>query len=233
VAYLPNAYLPHDGRRQIAETAPSREQERLPETGFVFACFNKLSKISPEIFDIWMRLLQEVEGSVLWLQDTDRAAKHNLRHEANARGISADRLVFARTKKLLELHLARLSLADLFLDTLPYNAHATGVDALWAGLPVLTCLGTTFPGRVATGLLRAAGMPELVTTSLAEYEKLALALARDSKRLASLREKLVRNRETAPLFDTERFTRDLEFIYRAMWKKQQAGLAPEHFSVVS
>jgi predicted O-linked N-acetylglucosamine transferase (SPINDLY family) len=233
VAYLPNAYLPHDRSRAIAETAPSREQERLPETGFVFACFNKLSKISPEIFDIWMRLLHAVEGSVLWLQDTDRAAKNNLRHEAEARGISANRLVFARTKKLLELHLARLSLADLFLDTLPYNAHATAVDALWAGLPVLTCLGKTFPGRVATGVLRAAGMPELVTTSLAEYEDLALALARDPRRLADLREKLARNRVSMPLFDTERFARDLESIYTTMWERQQAGLAPENFSVLS
>ena len=233
VAYLPNAYLPHDRTRQIAENAPSREQERLPETAFVFACFSKLSKISPEIFDIWMRLLQAVEGSVLWLQDTDRAAKNNLRHEAQARGISPDRLVFARTKKLLEVHLARLSLADLFLDTLPYNAHATAVDALWAGLPVLTCLGKTFPGRVATGLLRAAGIPELVTTSLAEYEALALALARDPQRLKALRERLVRNRNSEPLFDTARFARNLESIYTAMWERQQAGLAPESFSVVS
>jgi predicted O-linked N-acetylglucosamine transferase (SPINDLY family) len=233
VAYLPNAYLPHDRSRQIAKQAPSREQEGLPETAFVFACFNKLSKISPEIFDIWMRLLHAVEGSVIWLQDTDHAAKNNLRHEAEAHGISANRLVFARTKKLLELHLARLSLADLFLDTLPYNAHATGVDALWAGLPVLTCLGKTFPGRVAAGLLRAAGMPELVTTSLAEYEELALALARDPQRLAALREKLARNRSSVPLFDTEGFARDLESIYVAMWERQQAGLAPESFSASS
>ncbi|MEO8300163.1 MAG: nucleotidyltransferase family protein [Rhizomicrobium sp.] len=233
VAYLPNAYLPHDNTRGIAEKAPSRADEKLPQSAFVFACFNKLSKIRPEIFDIWMRLLHTVEGSVLWLQDTDRAAKNNLRHEAAARGISADRLVFARTKKLLELHLARLSLADLFLDTLPYNAHATAADALWAGLPLLTCLGKTFPGRVAAGLLQAAGMPELVTRSLVEYEELALALARDPERLAGLRSKLVRNRNTAPLFDTNRFTRDLEAIYTSMWKRQQSGLAPESFSVSS
>ncbi len=230
VAYLPHAYLPHDRSRKIGNNAPSREQERLPETGFVFACFNKLSKISPEIFDIWMRLLHTVEGSVLWLQDTDHAAKNNLRYEARARGISVDRLVFARTKKLLELHLARLDLADLFLDTLPYNAHATAMDALWAGLPLLTCIGKTFPGRVAASLLHAAGVPELVTTSLAEYENLALALACDPQRLTAIREKLKRNRNSVPLFDTERFARDLESIYTTMWERQQANLAPESFS---
>jgi len=227
VAYLPHSYLPHDRSRKIAENPPTRQQERLPETGFVFACFNRVNKISPEIFDIWMRLMQQVEGSVMWLQDTYPAAKRNLRFEAERRGISADRLVFARTKKLLELHLARLSLADLFLDTLPYNAHATGMDALWAGLPVLTCLGKTFPWRVAAGLLRAAGLPEMVTTSLAEYEELALALARDPRRLAALRKKLVHNRDHAPLFDTVRFTRDLESVFTAIWERQQAGLAPE------
>jgi predicted O-linked N-acetylglucosamine transferase (SPINDLY family) len=150
-----------------------------------------------------------------------------------AQGIAAERLVFARFEKKAEDHLARQRLADLFLDTLPYNAHSTAADALWAGLPLLTCRGNAFQARVAASLLEILGLPELVTTSLAEYEARAIALARDPRALAAIREKLARNRDTGPLFDTRRFTRDLESVYTQMWKRQQSGLPPEGFAVTA
>lgn len=230
VAYLPDSYLPCDRQREISGSMPSRAEEGLPESGFVFACFNSLYKVAPEIFDVWMRLLLALDGSVLWLPDTNPAALANLRREAAARGVAPDRLIFARFTKRVEDHLARLHLADLFLDTLPYNAHSTASDALWAGLPVLTCLGSAFAGRVAAGMLHAVGLPELVTTSLSDYEKRALELAQDPSALARLRAKLARNRDTHPLFDTAQFTRGLEAVYKGMWERQQAGLAPESFS---
>ena len=230
VVYLPHTYLPNDGKRPIAENTPSRIEAGLPETGFVFACHNAAHKIGPEMFDVWMRLLQTVEGSVLWLKSPNPSAMGNLRREAKARGVAPERLVFAPRLPQTEDHLARLRLADLFLDTLPYNAHATACDALWAGLPVLTCLGNTFPGRVAASLLHAIGLPELVTSSLAEYEELALALARNPERLAAIKAKLMRNRDTEPLFDTARFTRDLESAYTTMWERTQRGEPPETLS---
>jgi predicted O-linked N-acetylglucosamine transferase (SPINDLY family) len=233
VVYLPHTYMPNDRKRPIAENTPRRTEAGLPEKGFVFACHNGAHKISPEIFDVWMRLLQTVEGSVLWLTSLNPSATSNLRREAKARGVAPERLVFAPREPETEDHLARLRLADLFLDTLPYNAHATACDALWAGLPVLTCLGNTFAGRVAASVLHAIGLPELVTSSLAEYEELALALARDPERLAAIRAKLMRNRDTEPLFDTARFTRDLETAYTMMWERTQRGEPPKSFSVAS
>ena len=233
VVYMPRAYLPYDGNRRIAEKTPSRGEAGLPETDFVFACHNAPNKLGPEMFDVWMRLLQTVEGSVLWLKSLNPAAIGNLWHEARARGVAPDRLVFAPRLPYTEYHLARLRLADLFLDTLPYNAHATAWDALWVGLPVLTCIGNTFPGRVAASLLHAVGLPELVTTSLAEYEQLAVALARDPQRLGAIRAKLVTNRDTKPLFDAARFTRDLESAYETMWERTQRGEPPESFSIGS
>jgi len=233
VAYLPNAYLPYDSTRQIAEEPPGRSEEGLPQTGFVFACFNTIYKISPEIFDVWMRLLKAVEGSVLWLPGPTPAVIAKLRQEAQARGVASERLVFARYAKRAEDHLARHRLADLFLDTLPYNAHSTGGDALWAGLPLLTCMGKAFPGRVAAGLLHAAGLPEMVTHSLPEYEARALFLAQHPEELAAIRQKLVDNRASAPLFDTPRFTRHLEAIFTTMRERQESGLPPASFSVAA
>jgi protein O-GlcNAc transferase len=223
VVYLPHSYMPNDSTRVIAERTPSRGEQGLPQTGFIFACHNVSQKIGPEVFDVWMRLLREVEGSVLWLRATGDTATANLRREAQARGVAPERLVFAARMPQTEDHLARLRLADLFVDTQPYNAHATACDALWAGLPVLTCTGRTFPARVAASVLHAIGLPELVTSSLAEYEQLALALARDPERLAAIKAKLLRNRGTEPLFDTAGFTRDLETIYSSMWERQQAA----------
>jgi protein O-GlcNAc transferase len=233
VVYLPHSYLPNDRKRPIAENTPSRSVAGLPEAGFIFACHNAAHKIGPEMFNIWMRLLRTIEGSVLWLSSLNPSAIGNLRREAKAQNIAPGRLIFAPRLPRAEDHLARLRLADLSLDTLPYNAHATACDALWAGLPVLTCRGKTFPGLVATSLLHAIGLPELVTASLAEYEQLALALARDPERLASIKGKLMRNRDTKPLFDTERLTRDLESAYTTMWERQQAGLAPASFAVAT
>jgi predicted O-linked N-acetylglucosamine transferase (SPINDLY family) len=177
------------------------------------------------------RLLRETDGSVLWLLEGNSSAPANLRREAEQRGVSAARLIFAPKLEPAD-HLARHRVADLFLDTYYCNAHTTAADALWTGLPVVTCAGTTFASRVAGSLLHAVGLPELVTTSLADYEALARALAHDPARLAALKAKLARNRETHPLFDTERFTRQIEAAYTDMWQRHQHGAAPESFSVL-
>jgi protein O-GlcNAc transferase len=230
VAWLPDCYQANDTKRRIAERMPTRQEQGLPEQGFVFCCFNNTYKITPDVFDVWMRLLGRVEGSVLWLLQHTELTPRNLRREAESRGIAPERLVFASGIPLEE-HLARHRLADLFLDTLPYNAHTTGNDALWAGLPLLTCEGTTFPGRVAASLLRAAGVPELITGSLAEYEAMAVKLAEDPALLASLKTKLAENRSNCALFDPERFARHIEAAYAAMWERAQRGEAPESFAV--
>ena len=231
LVYLPDTFLPRDTACRPSAMPVSRLEEGLPEQGFVFACFNNAYKLNPVMFDIWMRLLREVEGSVLWLSEGNRAAKQNLLREAEARGISYERLVFARFRPSPEEHLARLTLADLFLDTLPYNAHTTASDALSAGLPVLTCLGNTFAGRVAASLLDAIGLPEMITATLDDYESLALKLARDGDALAAVTKKLRDNRDTHPLFDAGRFTRHLEAAYAQMWERAQRGAPPNHFAV--
>jgi predicted O-linked N-acetylglucosamine transferase (SPINDLY family) len=202
----------------------------LPASGFVFCCFNNNFKIQPPLFDVWMRLLREVGGSVLWLFEDNAAASRNLRREAAARGIDADRLVFAKWAKL-ENYLAQHRQADLFLDTFPYNAHATASHALWAGLPMVTCAGGIFASRVGASLLNAAGLPDLIAHSPEEYEQMALTLARDPKRLAEVKARLARNRSTCPLFDTTRFTRHLEDAYRQMWSQYEGGGGPDHIVV--
>ena len=231
IVWLPDSYQVNDRARTISDATPSRAQAGLPEQGFVFCCFNNNYKITPDVFDVWMRLLRETDGSVLWLLEGNSGAPPNLRREAEQRGVAADRLIFAPKLEPAD-HLARHRLADLFLDTLYCNAHTTASDALWSGLPVVTCPGTTFAGRVAGSLLQAVGLPELVTTSLADYEATARALAHDPTRLAALKARLARNRETCPLFDTERFTRQIEAAYTVMWQRQQRGSAPESFSVL-
>jgi predicted O-linked N-acetylglucosamine transferase (SPINDLY family) len=231
VVTLPGCYLPADANRAIAERRPSRKEARLPERGFVFCCFNHNYKITPAMFDIWMRLLQQVEGSVLWLSAANDTAVRNLGREAQMRGVSPERLVFASYVPRDEDHLARLGLADLFLDTLPYNAHATASDALWAGVPVLTTPGAGFPSRVAASLLQAVGLPEMIAPSLVGYEESALRLAGDPAALAAIRAKLARNRDTQPLFETARFTRNLERAYETMWEGAQSGVPPASFAV--
>jgi protein O-GlcNAc transferase len=229
VAYLPDTYLPNDSSRTIAGRVPTRAQAGLPEDGFVFCTFNNLSKITPEMFGLWMRLLQNVPDSVLWLSQSNPAAERNLRREAEACGIAGSRILFAPFIDAPDEHLARLRLADLFLDTLPYNAHATACDALWVGVPMVTQMGVSFAGRVGASLLTAIGLPELIAHAPSEYEALALRLARDPAALAAVKEKLARNRATHPLFDTARFTRNLERAYLAMWSRHQKGEAPASF----
>ena len=230
VVWLPETYQANDNKRAISERKPTRLECGLPESAFVFCCFNNTYKITPEIFDVWMRLLSATANSVLWLIGTNATVEANLRREAARRGISADRLVFAPKMPLAD-HLARSSLADLFLDTMPYNAHTTGSDALWAGVPLLTCLGSTFASRVAASLVRAVGLDELVTHSLADYEALALKLACDPAYLQALRDRLARNRKSYPLFDTARFARHIEAAYTTMWQRQQRGEVPRAFAV--
>lgn len=232
IVHLPDCYQPNDRYRKVAETIPTRAACGLPEQGFVFCCFNHSYKITPHIFDVWMRLLAEVEGSVLWLFDAYPDVRTNLAREAESRGIAAERLVFAPRVATPD-HLARQKLADLFLDTLPYNAHTTASEALWMGLPVLTLRGRTFAGRVAASLLLAVGLPELVAETLDDYEVLALALARDPAALAYLKSRLEQNRATAPLFDAPRFARNIESAFRQMWTTWAVGEEPRAFSVAA
>lgn len=230
VVYLPDSYQPNDTQRQIAVRTPTHAEVGLPPRGFVFCCFNNNYKITPPVFAAWMRLLNAVNGSVLWLLEGNAAAAHNLRAAAVSAGISEERLVFAGRVEADE-HLARHRLADLFLDTIPVNAHTTASDALWAGLPVLTCRGDTFAGRVASSLLHPIGLPELVVDGLDEYESLALRLARNPADLMTLRAKLAGNRNSHPLFDIRRFTRHIEWAYRVMWERHERGEVPAGFSV--
>ena len=221
VAYLPDTYLPTDNSVQISPHTPTRSECGLPETGVVFCSFSHDYKISPPVFDVWMRLLAQVPGSVLWLMSRGELAQRNLRKEAQARGVDPTRLVFAGRVPLVEDHLARYRQADVFLDTHPYNAHTTAADALMAGLPVVTYMGNSFPSRVAGSLLHAIGMPELATHSLAAYEALALQLAQDPALLADCKAKLANNKANFSLFDTEGFCFNLEAAYIAMWRAQQ------------
>ena len=232
IIYLPDSYQVNDRQRVIANTVYSRETLGLPQEGFVFCCFNNNYKITPSTFDGWMRILHAVQGSVLWLLEGNATAAVNLRKEAQARGIDPQRLVFAKRMDLPE-HLARHRAADLFIDTLPYNAHTTASDALWAGLPVLTCMGESFASRVAGSLLNAVGMPELVTTTQADYEALAIDLALNPAKLAALKAKLEKNRLTTPLFDTPRFTKHLEAAYAQVYQRYRDDLPPEHVYIKS
>ena len=228
-ALMPDSYQPH-GRHGIIGEKPSRAAAGLPESGFVFCCFNQAYKITPAIFDVWCRLLLSVPDSVLWLLNTPMA-EGNLRREAFHRGITAERIVFAADWPQSE-HLGRLQLADLVVDTAPYNAHTTASDALWAGVPIVTCAGDTFPSRVAGSLLNAIGLQELVTGDLDEYFELALSLAGDPDRLAALKEKLAANRMSSALFGIEAYTRHLETLYRRMWRKHLDGEHPGAISAV-
>ena len=232
IAYLPS-YQPNDSKRAIAEKAFNRQEFGLPHTGFVFCCFNNHYKITPGVFDVWMRILRQVDASVLWLSEGHDSAMRNLKKEAALRGIAAERLIFAKRMPLPEEHLARHRLADLFIDTLPYNAHTTASDALWAGLPVLTCTADTFASRVAASLLNAINLPELVTSTQTEYEALAVALATHPERLRQIRQELGRNRLTTPLFDTRLFTKHLEDAYTQMYERHQADLPPDHIHAAS
>ena len=231
VVYLPDVYLPTDSSVKIADHTPPREEYGLPANGFVFCSFNHDYKINPQIFNVWMRLLKQVPGSILWLMKLNESAEQNLRKEAEARGVDALRIVFATRVPRIEDHLARYRLADLFLDTTPYNAHTTTSDVLRAGLPVLTCMGKAFAGRVAGSLLNAVGLPELITHSLEEYENLALKLAQNQYMLAGIKKKLQENLLTSPLYDTGRYCLNLEAAYTDMCVSYQSGKKPKSLSV--
>jgi predicted O-linked N-acetylglucosamine transferase (SPINDLY family) len=230
LVFLPDCYQVNDRQRAIAAETPRRGDCGLPEDGFVFCSFNKSYKITPAVFAVWMRLLEKVPGSVLWLLADNHRAEENLRRAAESRAVSPKRLVFAPRQPLAQ-HLARHRLADLFLDTFPVNAHTGASDALWAGLPLLTCAGRSVVARVAGSLLHAVGLPELVAASLDDYERLALALAQDRPRLAALRRRLAEARDRAPLFDVERTPRRLEAAYLALWEIHCRGEPPRSFAV--
>ncbi len=230
---LPDSYQVNDRKRRIAERRFSREELGLPAAAFVFCCFNNSYKITPAVFAAWMRILAQVGDSVLWLLEDNPAAAQQLRRAADEQGIRPDRLVFAPRMALPE-HLARHAAADLFLDTLPCNAHTTASDALWAGLPLLTQAGASFAARVAASLLTAVGLAELITGDAAQYETLAIALAREPARLAALRDRLARSSlERSPLFDTGRYTRNLERAYEAIHERCLSGQPPDHLILSS
>jgi predicted O-linked N-acetylglucosamine transferase (SPINDLY family) len=231
IVHLPDCYLPYDSTQRPAARMPSPQEAGLPQHSFVFCAFHNSYKITPALFAVWMRLLQAVEHSVLWLAQMNGQAMANLRAQARAHGVAPERLIFAPKVARVEDHLSRLRLAGLFLDTLPYNAHSSAADALRAGLPVVTCTGSSFAGRVATSLLRAVGLPELATQNLAEYEALAMRLATDPALLQSFRQRLVQNQATCALFDSDRYRRNIESAFGKMWEIAQRGEGPQSFSV--
>ena len=224
--YLPHCYVTHDSQNIIPESKFSRQDFGLGQNAFIFCCFNSSFKILPETFDVWMRILKSVEGSMLWLLLDNPFAVSNLLKEAQLRGINPNRLVFAKRMDL-DQHLARHRFADLFLDTLPYNAHTTANDSLWSGLPVLTLKGQSFASRVAASLLKAIELPELICHTQAEYEAKAIELALNPKKLADLKKKLANNRDKTPLFNGAQITRDIESAYLIAYKRYQEGFAPE------
>lgn len=230
IVRLPGTYLPNDLAREDVGRNPSRAANGLPELGFVFAAFNTINKITLEMFACWMRLLKAIDGSVLWLPSAAAPIQANLRREAEAAGVAGGRLVFGPYVEHRRDHIARHALADLFLDCTPYNAHTTAADALWAGLPVLTCTGNAFPSRVAASVLSVAGIPELIASDLSGYEAKALALARDPEALAAIRARVAAAR-TGPLFDATRFARRMEWAFARMAERSAAGEPPAAFDV--
>jgi predicted O-linked N-acetylglucosamine transferase (SPINDLY family) len=232
IVHLPDSFFARSVRYlKIGPDIPTRTQLGLPERSFVLCAFNGYYKITSSVFNVWMQLLRTIDESVLWLTKANELGMDNLRREAAARGINPERLIFAPRVDPTESHLARHRQADLYVDTLPYNAHGTAAKALWAGLPVLTCKGDAFAGRVAASLLHAVGLPELVTNSLEEYEALALRLAANPDLLQSLRRKLVINRLERPLFDQKRLCRHIEAAYTMMRDMQRRGETPRSFRV--
>ena len=230
IVHLPDCFLLNDNTLAISPATPTWSEAGLPPDGFVFCSFNNSYKFQPPVFDIWMRLLRDIDRSVLWLLASNSEAVGNLRREARVRGVDPERLIFAPRVEYAD-HLARQKLADIFLDTLPYNAGATGAGALWSGVPVLTAVGETFVGRMAASMLQSIGMPELATANLTDYEAMARALATDPARLAAAKAKLGRNRLTHALFDTDRSRRHIEVAYETMWRIHRNGESPRSFAV--
>lgn len=227
---LPGSYQVNDNKGRAIADPPSRAEAGLPDTGFVFCNFNQSYKLTPDTFASWMRILRQVDGSLLWLLEAADPFADNIRRQAQTHGVTPERIIFAPDRSP-EQHLARLKLADLFLDGQPYNAHTTGSDALWAGVPLITRRGTAFPGRVAASLLLAADLPELITGSMQDYEALAVRLAADKNALAAIRGRLAKNRSACALFDTDLFSRNIEKAYKQMWRRWLAHEAPENFAI--
>jgi predicted O-linked N-acetylglucosamine transferase (SPINDLY family) len=230
VVHLPDSYQANDRTRAIADRTFTRDELGLPPDGVVFCCFNNQYKITPPVFDVWMRLVAQVPGSVLWLLGGNPTVESNLSAAAQGRGVDPRRLVFAPRLAYAE-HLARYRLADIFLDTLPFNAGTTASDALWAGLPVVTCAGRALAARMAGSLLHAVGLQELIAESSAQYEAIAVRLAVDAGYRSAVRRTLASNRDRCPLFDTDRFRRDVETAYATMWAIHCRGETPRGFAV--
>ena len=231
IIYMPNSYQVNDRNRAISKNKKTRDDFCLPSAGFIFCCFNNNYKITPSVFNGWARILNAVEGSVLWLFGDNPYAIENLKKEAQARGLDSARLLFAERLDPAD-HLARYELADLFLDTTPCNAHTTASDALWAGLPVITLVGESFAARVAASLLSAVGVPDLITYTQEEYEQKAISLAKNPHELSAIKDRLLVNRFTTPLFDTPLFTKHIEQGYLMAYERYQAGLLPDHLYIV-
>jgi predicted O-linked N-acetylglucosamine transferase (SPINDLY family) len=231
VVYLPDTYMVDDSKRIPSSRLFSRQEFGLPENTFIFCCFNNDYKFNAKVLDSWSRILLAVEDSILWISENNQPFKANITAEFEQRGINPSRIIFAQRVDSMADHLARYSLAGLFLDTYPYNAHTTTIDALKAGVPVLTLIGQSFPSRVAASLLNAIGLPELVTTTQKEYETLAIQLASDPSRLLAIKNKLADNRLSAPLFDTPLFAKNLEAAYLKMYERYQTDLEPEHLVI--
>ena len=227
IAYLPDCSFPGDPGRKISDRIFNRAELGLPQTGFIFCCFNNEYKINPQVFDIWIKILQNVSDSVLWLKEPNATAKLNLRKEAAKRGLDADRIIFSSRVNDLSEHLARLKVADLFLDTFPYNAHATALDALWAGLPIVTCLGESFASRVVASLLSTLKIPELITSTPQAYTDLAIDLAQNPAMLQTFKNKLAENLINSPLFDLDRYCGSIEVAYSKMYDRYLTELPPE------
>ena len=231
IVYLPDSFMVNDTKNKKSAREFTREEVGLPSDGFVFCCFNHHYKITPLVFASWMRILTQVSGSVLWLSDGNETGISNLKKEAEKNGVDGNRLIFAPRLELREDHLSRIKLADLFLDTLPYNAHATTSDALQAGLPVLTCIGESFASRVAASLINSVDLPELIVTTQDEYELLAIELATEYKKLKIIKNKLNNNLSSSPLYNTPLYVKQIESAYLEMYERYQKGLEPEHIYV--
>jgi predicted O-linked N-acetylglucosamine transferase (SPINDLY family) len=231
VVYLPDTYMVDDSKRIASSRVFTREECKLPENKFIFCCFNNSYKFNPQVVNSWSRILSGSENSVLWLSENNQYFKANIRAEFGKRGIDPSRIIFAQRLELMADHLARYSLADLFLDTHPYNAHTTAVDSLKVGVPVLTLKGKSFASRVAASLLNAIGLPELITISQKEYEALAIDLAKNPQKLAAFKQRLANNRLSTSLFDTSLFTKHLEAAYIKMHERYSLDLRPDHISI--
>ena len=231
IVYLPNTYMVDDSKRTASTRVFTREEFGLPKNAFVFCCFNNDYKFNPQVLDSWSRILLTAKNSVIWISENNEYFRSNIVAEFESRGIDHDRIIFAQRVEMMADHLSRYALADLFLDTHPYNAHTTALDSLKAGVPVLTLMGQSFASRVAASLLNAIGLPELITNTQEEYEALAIDLAMNPQKLTDIKLKLAKNRLTAPLFDTPLFTKNLEAAYIKMIERYQADLEPEHISI--